>query len=472
MSSTMASTEPDTDSASEPSETDNGETDNGETDSGETDDPTVPGPTAQCDGERVDHADECGAACPITADVRVECDARGFGDPGLNVAPGTDATWLVTATGDHALRLRIQPDGLDRVDPLPVGLGYKPLTLALDLDGHPVVTGGTAAPNREGSVMYVTGAEAAYEVEVFAESERTGRVFATEFDAEGVPHVWFGSDPSDGRAEATRDPDGAWTLRDAPLPGTSGYEWFTLTPDGASVGFDYVGDTGSLAFAALIDGDTEVITSTEESSLERFFVAPGPTPAMDVEGPDYIGLVHEPEGARVVWSTPEGIQEVALSGTEWFAESCRDLNEDGLPGGCPDTCEETGSGVQPGMLGVARTQDGRVWAAWARTQRDQTLSLSEACDVDGCHCNRVAEREESVGEIVVVEIDLETLEVREAIRVMDTDPHTHGAFLADARPFHLRAFGTDLALGARVRLTDRLSSPAMRVLRVDTTLVP
>ena len=435
-----------------------------------------------CDGVAVDHATTCADGCPIVADVRVTCDAHAFGDPGLRVAPSPDTTWLVTTSDNHAWMMDLQADGLVAAHVLPEDITRTTMSLALDPAGAPHLAADATqflGPNDyEGGVVYVSGTAAPYDVELVYDGEVYGPLFDMEVDLDGRAHVWFSSDPPDGRAEAIRELDGSWSQRDAPVPGVSGWQRYTVTPTGASVAFDFVESGGEYHLAALADGQTRTLGGGFGPSYPGSYVhiAPPPQPALDDPGPDYVMLVEHDDGYRVVWPTTEGSQEVALTQTAPFEPTCVVDEGGGGPGSCPTTCEETGMGVEDRMAAIARTSDGRVWVAWMWTERDQTLSYTETCDEEvGCYCNFDIDREESRGEIVVAQVDLDTLVVTEVLRVSDTNPHQWGLFTdyrESPRAFDMRTYGTDLALGARVRNTEAYEPAAIRTLRIDTTLVP
>lgn len=127
------------------------------------------------------------------------------------------------------------------------------------------------------------------------------------------------------------------------------------------------------------------------------------------------------------------------------------------------------------MLAVSRTTGGRVWAAWMWTQLDQSLSYTESCNEEvGCYCNATVERDDSRAELVLAEVDLATREVHEVFRLRDAAPHTWGLFgdfRESPRPIDMRSFGTDLAIGVRVREGSVVEPAAMRMLRVDTSML-
>jgi hypothetical protein len=462
------------------------QTDSSATESESESDTEAPADTGEevpesCEGVPVDHAATCGDGCPIVADVRVTCDAYAFGDPGLRVAPSPESTWLVTTSDNHAWMMELQAEGLVAVNVLPQDITRTTMSLALDLDGAPHVAADATqfqGPNDfEGGVVFVSGTAAPYDVELVYDGEVYGPVFDMEVDLAGRAHVWFSSDPPDGRAEAIRELDGSWSQRDAPVPGVSGWQRYTVTPSGSSVGFDFVEGGAEYQLAALVDGQLRTLGGGFGPSYPGSYVhvAPPPQPELQTPGPDYVVLVEHAEGYRVVWPTTEGSQEVPLTETAPLQPTCV-VNGGGGPGNCPATCEETGAGVQDRMAAIARTSDGRVWVAWMWTELDQTLSYTETCDPEvGCYCNFDIDREDSRGEIVLAQLNLETLAVTEVLRVADTNPHLWGLFSDDRespRTLDMRTFGNDLALGARVRDTEAYEPAAIRTLRIDTTLIP
>jgi hypothetical protein len=431
-----------------------------------------------CEGSVVDHAQQCGADCPIVADVRVACDAHAFGDPGLRVAPGPDATWLATTSDATAWMMEIQPDGLVGAHELPDDVTRTTMSLALDPQGVPHLSAYAAwRGDLPSAVVFFAAGGPTYAPELVREGDGSGSVFDLEFDVEGRAHVWFSSDPPYGRAEAIRSVDATWAQADAPVPGDTGWQRFTVAPDGTSVAFDFALEGELYSLAALAAGVTQTIGTPYGNTYPGMSVqiSPPSMPALDVEGPDYFVLKEHEDGYRVAWPIAGDSEEVRLDGTAAFAATCL-LPDGNEPGLCPESCEERGTGIDDRMAAIARTSDGRVFVAWMWTELDQTLSYEETCDEEvGCYCNFTIERDDSRGELVLAELDVETLEVREVLRVTDKNPHLWGLFGdydGSPRPFDMRSFGNDLAIGARVRDTEALSPAAIRVLRIDTTLIP
>ncbi len=473
------------------SETDATEGDPGTTGSSTTDpDDTDPGsgdvphdlpddPVIECAGTVVDHSADCNEGCAIVEDVRITCNATEFGDPGLRVAPSPDATLLVTAASTSAWLMELDAQGLILARELPDALDRAVISLALDPEGMPhLAADSTKPPDYAGGLVFVSPSADAYDIKtIFDRPDKYIPLFDMEYDADGRAHVWFSADPPDDRTESIRAIDGTWTERDAPVPGTSGWQRYTVTAGGASVGFDFVEQSGQWFLVALSEGATQRIGNAFGPSYPggHVHVAPPALPSAGALEPAYVLVKQHDDGARVAWPTAEGSEEVPIPSTGPVQYTCV-VETDGQPGQCPASCEESGVGVEERMVGTARTPDGRVWVAWMVTYLDRTLTYEESCnDEVGCWCNAFIERDDSHGELVLAEIDVESLGVREVFRVADTDPRLEGLFLdyrESPRPLDIRAFGTDLAVGARVRDTDAASPPAIRVLRVDTTLVP
>lgn len=129
------------------------------------------------------------------------------------------------------------------------------------------------------------------------------------------------------------------------------------------------------------------------------------------------------------------------------------------------------------QVAAARTSDGRVWAAYALTHIDQTRVYEESCnDEVGCWCNSTTTRDDSWGELVLLELDMSAGEAVEVMRVKTLDVEIHSLFILtreSVRAFDMRAFGTSLALGVRVRAPgdEEFQTPDMRLLRIDTAQI-
>lgn len=438
-------------------------------------DTEIDDPFEACAAEPVDHSADCGEGCPILFDARVTCDAYAFGDPGLRVAPAANSTVLVTSSDESAWMMHLRDDGMD-AQILPEVMSRKTIHLALDAEGTPVLAADTTqALGFEGGVTVLLGEGPDFETEDVYEGDVFAPVFNTEMGSDGRLHVWFSSDPPEGRTESIRDANGEWTSRNAPVPGTSGWQMFTVDSDGESVGFDFVeGAAGTWSLAALSGGATQTMSDFyPDYPGARVSVAPPPMPPLEVEGPAYVTLVEHDDGLRVSWPTDDGFEEWPLEGTAPIAPTCVVEADD--DGNCfPKSCTEVGTGVEPIWSAIARTSDGRVWAAWMRTNLDLDLTFTASCDPEvGCFCNSDVTRDDSWGELVLAEVDLETRELREAFVLRDANPHGFGLFSSEdsARALDLRAWGSELAIGTRVRDEGIFDPGAIRVLRVDTASI-
>src|SRR5690606_21301907 len=144
---------------------------------------------------------------------------------------------------------------------LPDALDRAVISLALDPEGMPhLAADSTKPPDYAGGLVFVSPSADAYDIKtIFDRPDKYIPLFDMEYDADGRAHVWFSADPPDDRTESIRAIDGTWTERDAPVPGTSGWQRYTVTAGGASVGFDFVEQSGQWFLVALSEGATQRI---------------------------------------------------------------------------------------------------------------------------------------------------------------------------------------------------------------------
>src|SRR5690606_31007 len=249
-----------------------------------------------------------------------------------------------------------------------------------------------------------------------------------------------------------------------PVPGDSGYQRFTVEDDGDSVAFDFDEVSGVWRLRALRNSTVSSVGGPYGSSYPgaHLHVAPPALPALDpglpLDTPAYVVLKEHPgEGYRIAPDLDAAQMEVSLPETAPVVWTCV-IENNGEPGMCPTSCEETGVGVLERFAATSRTTDGRIWVAYMVSKYDQTREYTETCDEEvGCYCNHDVTREDSEGELVLAQVDLVLGELHEVFRVRDTNPDPFGLFgeyRDSPRPLDMRAHGSVLTVAVRVRGDD------------------
>jgi hypothetical protein len=456
----------------------------GDTDTGTDTDTDTGGDmyTGECSIAVVDHSESC-ADCPIVNDLRIRCDDREFGAPGLRVAPApdSDAIYVVTASSDYAWFGALTPDGGGALEELPELFDRKVLYLAQDPGGSPfIATDQTQVADDYAGGVVLYDALLGDEELVFDNPNKYSPLIDVEFDSTGRAHLWIVTDAPDERTEFIRGPgpDGTWSSTPAPVPGTTGWQRYGLTADGAPVAFDFAENPANTYRLFADEGMGAYAISTSFGAQYPGAYAhtvPPALPTLESAGPRYLVYSAHDTGFRVAAPTQDGFDELMIKTPGLVKFTCLD-GYDGEPGSCPDTCDEVSEGIYASQVAVARTQDGRVWAAYGLTHVDQTRVFTESCDEEvGCWCNVDVTRDDSWGEIVLLRVDVGAGEAVEVMRVDTLDVELRNAFIdfrESPKTFDMRAFGDALAIGVRVRHLGESLVPDMRLLRIDTAQLP
>jgi len=438
-------------------------------------------PTGECTVSVVDHSQSCADGCPILSDLLVHCDDTAFGDRGLRVAPepNADRLYFVTAGSNYAWFGALASDASGELEVLPEGFTGKFIALAQDPAGAPFAAADQTqfGPTYAGGVVIRDLLDRSEEL-VFDAPDRYLPLLDFEFDTQGRAHVWIKTVAPDERRRFVRAAAGGWTSEPAPAPGERRWKRFGLTSEDAPVAFGFV-ESPTNDWRLHVDegaGAYSIGSSFGTRYPDAYALAVPPTlPSLAVGEPRYLRFSQSMTGFRVVAPTAEGYVERLIAKATAVEYDCP--TEAAFKNGCPQSCEELAVGLLDRQVAVARTSDGRIWAAWAVTHFDQTWVYTERCDEEvGCWCETSVSRDDNWGEIVLAQVDVENGGVVEVLRVDTLDPELTGASTRSdevARTFDMRAFDDRLAIGQRIRSVERGAlAPDMRLLHIDTSLIP
>lgn len=430
-------------------------------------------PPVICMVTPMEHLEACpGEPCPIVADVELRCDDDEVAAPGIRVAATADDTWLVTASSNQRVLLRVgedRGDGGEVVDVLPPAFDRETILLAADPFGElHAMADLTQPPTYVDGLTHVGSADGWAPSLVF-DAPKYVPVLDLEVDLGGTPHLWFIGDAPDQLNLATRQGKGPWQIELAPVP--AGVDWthYTLTSAGARVSAGFREEGPGWQLKTLIAGDEAALGDPVVDLFPWVYrLTPAPIPEAPA-GPPFAAAIQHLDGVRVAWPEGQGYTEVLIPGTELLAVTCDGTwNE-----GCPGPCHEVGEGLEEGALALARAGDD-AWLVVLRTRLDLMVTYKEQCDREiGCWCSGQVESDASYGVLSVVRVPfagapaealaqpIASIALWDLFSGWDDTP----------RGIDARAFGEHLAVA--VRTEDAIGGPhAVRVLRIDTSLLP
>lgn len=445
------------------------------TEAGTSDGTTGEHVPVMCMSEVMDHAEACPTEpCAITVDVAVRCEDGEFAAPGVRVAAGPEATWMVTASATDAMLFAVAADGATRADVLPARFQRETILLATAPSGELHVL--SQVPNPD---VFSSAAAHLFEGDGWAEEVvySTGKgvpVLDMEVDVDGTPHLWFVGDAPDQHDEAVPDGQGGWAVTTVETPKSTDWRHFTRSSDGRTIaaGFRGNGNGSSWSLISRSEG-VELKLGTSVAASFPFYYVLAPSPLPDAPpGPSFAAAIQHAEGVRVAWPTgPDSDDEVLVLQTGMVERGCFANWDEG----CPGPCEETDVGLEEAALSLARTSDGVGWLVWVETHLDQTLEFTEACqDEIGCYCNQTVTRDDSFGVLKVARVPLDGTGATEVLAQRVDPLALVDLFIGwsdTPRAIDARAFGSSLAIGLRTQAPG--SGPiSVRTLRVELDQLP
>jgi len=410
-------------------------------------------------------APACGEDCPVTADLLVFCDASGFGRTGPRVTPRADGpgVHLVTAGDQQAWFVTARAGEPTDFMELPAGFEGEKILLTTTSDAQITL----AAETREGITLLDPLEEAATERPFTTEWQRP---LTLDYDRSGSLGLAMRSD-SDAVTAFVRSPGGefstvsTWVWNDE--------VWPVYTEAGAWIEVRRSHDDEGSFLTADAGAGTYPLHTPLPGPLDVLHAAPAlPAPEDAVTDRYVVGALGN--GALMIVENEGGdLRELEVSLPTYVHASCLDEHDGHTPDTCPETCEEVTDGVRYGGVGIASTHDGRIWAAWVHTFIDETQVYEDSCwsdDGSGCTCRTEVTRDDTRAEIVLAEVDLDEGEVREALRL--SSENVEGFQALTDQMLDVRAFGTELAIGVRVRSSEHdMYRTPIRVIEVDTTRI-
>ena len=458
----------------------------------DTDEPTAgPEPTSTTDpgdtGEHVPvdcivvpqtHPEACpGEPCPITVDVAFECDDFTYGAPGLRVAAGSELSWLVTSSETDAMLFSADPNGAQRLDVLPPRYSREGITLATDPAGELHALASASPILGPGAKLIAPGATFHVDPDgvIHEVAGASAILLAFEIDDGSKLRAW-GSDGPGEFAEGVADGD-TWSWSPTQPPTSVGWERFGLTREGATLATGIDGDYNTWRLMVRVGGAEQQIGSTWVSEFPGVYWLSAPVPkAASAAPPLAIAMQHDANlfmqieaDLRVVWPADDSYESLTLPDTGALRPTC--IYGGGEPPNCEGSCHETASGFEEGAFALAVTDDGFGWLVHVTTNLDQQYTYEPELVVDDLEaCAHRLLSDQSTGVLHLTRIDFATREATEVLTQPIGRPALEDLFLdfdfTPPRAVDLRARGTSLVIG--VRTTD----PAVRLLRVETAMLP
>ncbi|HSC88657.1 MAG TPA: hypothetical protein VLC09_15350 [Polyangiaceae bacterium] len=417
--------------------------------------------TGDCSGLPVDT--EClSDECPVGVDFSVRCDVRDWAVPTLAVAPRADRAGAFLAVGglDSAWFVSLEQDATTLFTSLPPYAGES-FALSVGPAGDPWLMGAEEDPS-----LIDPLAEPLSELPMTVPDDSL-RLFT--HDADGTLHLDYLSD-ADTLTRLVR-PAGSQEFEESSTVPWGTADWATATSAGSALLFALEYEAG--VYLTLDSGSGPVALSEPIPNATRWITTAAPAIPLDASaGTDdfAIGMVHADR--LYLWAgLPNAWTQTTVPLTPLTRQCWED--ETGDAGDCPDQpCEQASEGVDPATVSLARTADGRLWAAWLYAFVDETQKYTLGCSTDDatiCACPMQVTRGGTRAELVLVELDPLTGAAREALRVATADVEPSEA--GNGSPLmRMSTLGNELALALRVKSSDgdpRLAH--LRVLELDTS---
>jgi hypothetical protein len=436
-----------------------------------------------CTSQVMHHPSACPAEpCAITEDVEIACDDWEYAAPGLRVGPAPDATWLMTTSDRERFAFRVAGGEATRGDDgLPETYARQILSFALDSGGQPHlavdVTGFDSAGHYPGGAEHAALADGAWSTSLVYDREDKGvPVIDLEIGPGDTPYVWIVSDAPGAVVLATPVDEGQWSAEPAATPDTGGgWRRFTLTASGEPVAFDFEEIVAGSAWqlrTVIAGKEASLGAVVDDWSPGGYAVTHAISPATAAPaGPPLAVAVMHDDGLHVAWPVELGFTELVVDDSERLTPSC-DASWDN---GCPGPCHDAASGLERDAYAIARTADGVVWVAFVRTALNLDLRFEEHCDPEpGCYCEAIVDDDQTTATLHLVRIDTAAPSVAEVLSTSIAPLQTFNLFSdlwTPVRLVDLRGHGSDLAIGVRTRTAGDPLGAAVRVLRLDTTVL-
>jgi hypothetical protein len=424
-------------------------------------DPTGGPPELAC---TLDPADTSVPGLTLHARLKCEQNPAELAPQVIRVAPGLDGTYVSVPTDDMPWIVRIVDDELEILDDGLATDGYSSapqVSLAQDQTGalHYVAVGGRVAATRLDVLDLV---DSTWTSTTIHEVDHQGiPLVAHEIGPDAVEHVWFQSAPQT-MSELT----------------AQGGEWSTAVVPGNPGNFgSYTLDRWDRPVLLFVEWNDEFQLRAVGADFEGYLGGGAPTlnwwpyyasthalpTAIDV-GPDFAVAWRDADSLVLAWPDGGLAKQAAVPDTPAIVWSCYDYPEPP----CQAECVESGSGVEAGGFGTARTAEGRIWIAYLRTDYQKTYTVEENCNVDdGCSCLGVLADDTSTASFHLLRLEDDgTLSETIVVSIPAPAPTQ---FPGVRRWFDMRAFGSELAVGWLESKT--AADGGYRVMRIDTSLL-
>ena len=265
---------------------------------------------------------------------------------------------------------------------------------------------------------------------------------AFEIGPDGTPHTLIETSPA--AYALARGADGQWTI-DSPTAAQN----FTLDATGAEITFEVETDSSSGVSSI---GARRGVTSWPAFAAGNgadFRVTQGMAAPLTGALAPFAVATYDGNALHLVWPTPAGsYTDVGIPNTPATVGACTGSQSSG----CSGTCVDQEYGLESRAFSLGRTDDGAAWLGYLSTHVDRTCSRTPMTSDSEQFCICVLTDDRSTGELHLLRGAPDGTQPVEAL-VLPLEPEFIGDLSDDLPLIHIRAFGTRVAVAARVHAT-------------------
>lgn len=320
----------------------------------------------------------------VVLDVEVACTHTRFADYGARVALGEEAAHLAVGSFYDSFLFDVTATGATRDDDAPSLPNTRPL-LALDA-AQRLLLGGTPGAVVDETIVIATR-DATWSVTEFP-SELS--VYATDLDAAADGTAMLGGNGAqDWRL--VRDVEETWAVQAVPRHLETLQTRRALTPSGAPFTLlQRVADDYSAWGTDLVISDAPARAVGETRTREPAAMVPALAAglALPESAPMVVVASGHADGIAIDWVGQDEELHLVVPGTAERVDACPPLDDPFNT--CPEPCEDSSRGLEPGTFAVARAADGGLWLATIDAEVDRTIESTWLCDETkgSCTCTQ------------------------------------------------------------------------------------
>jgi hypothetical protein len=395
----------------------------------------------------------------LTDVAEIRCPHPNFASTHLKVAPSLAGPVVVGLVSDY-YESRLFSVGPDAELLMPAGFGFEEARVIFDGAGVLHVMGGLWTPDGLGLAdppIHATLDPGGGWTEETLEPMMGNATLSTdlEVDPAGRLNLWRGQES--GWFRTVRQPGGSWT-KELAFPVGDYFNHFTLTQEGQPVAFVVDAQGVPRQVKTRYQGAIQLL-GPPPLFFDEYKQAVSPTGPF-AGGPAFVAVVHAIEGLTVS-PGPEG-SEVAIPATLTQLPCMVKIGNYGADEPCPDTCHDTGEGLELGAFAAARGPDGATYVAHVISHVDRQVGYDRSCSILGCSCSAVALSDQSTGELHLTAVSPAGQLIGTSILAIPGPLSQSSGASMDAR-----AAGNRLAVALRVSTAD---GPAVS-LSLDTARI-